>query len=209
MIARTNTLAKLPLWCTGLLPPLLLLLLMLAAQFWLTNAGTYLAFDRQALNAGEYWRLVSGNFVHTNANHLWLNAAGLSSLWLLHGHYYKPAAFCSVLLLLTLCTGLGLWQFFPEVDYYYGLSGALHGLLVWGALVDIGQRQRLGMVLLGACYLKLSLEFTLGPSSSTAALIASEVAVQSHLLGTLAGTLAGLLALLKIPPFYSQYSTST
>ena len=37
-----------------------------------------LRFDRSAIDAGAWWLLLTGNFVHLGSSHLWMNMAGLA-----------------------------------------------------------------------------------------------------------------------------------
>jgi membrane associated rhomboid family serine protease len=37
-------------------------------------------YDRQAIESGEYWRLVSGHLVHLGFGHVWPNLAALQAV---------------------------------------------------------------------------------------------------------------------------------
>ena len=177
--------------------PVVLLLLCTALQ-WLQ--GIYpdaFLYDRAALASGQYWRLLTGQLVHTNAAHLMLNAAAVVALWFVFGRIallgerHPVAAYLGLVAGLSLLISAGLWLWFPEMEYYYGLSGVLHGLFCFGALSDLYQRRWSGALLLLGCFAKVAWELTAGPSAATAELIEAEVAVSSHLLGSLFGTLLG------------------
>ena len=57
--------------------PLVIAGLAIAAQFIGLDA---LAFDREAIQGEEYWRLLSAHLVHTNDTHLVMSLAGVLAL---------------------------------------------------------------------------------------------------------------------------------
>ena len=135
----------------------------------------------------ETWRLLSGNIVHTNGYHLLLNLSGLTLLWALHGEHYRIGRFLKVFVWCSLGTSAGLYLFSEDLIWYAGLSGALHGIFVWGALMDIMNKMRSGWILLGGVALKVIYEQISGSSAQVAALIDAKVAIDSHLFGALSG----------------------
>ena len=159
-------------------------------------------YDRALLAEGQWWRLLSGHLVHTNTAHLMLNCAAIVALWFvfgrsaLLGRYHPVAAYLGLTVLLSVLISIGLWFWFPSMETYYGLSGALHGLFCFGALSDLYQRRWSGALLLVGCWIKVVWELTAGPSASTAEMIGAQVAVSSHLLGAAFGTLIGAVACL-------------
>ena len=91
-----------------------------------------LRYDRAAVGAGAWWRLVTGNFVHLGWQHLALNLAGL---WLgtwLFGADRSPRQWLAATLVTAFTTGAGLWLFNPSVFWCVGLSGVLHGMMIIG-----------------------------------------------------------------------------
>lgn len=156
-----------------------------------------LEYDRSAIIAsGEIWRLLSGHLLHTNLQHLLLNGAGLLLLWILHGQHYRTRPFLGATAFTALMTGLGLLWFSPQTDIYVGLSGVLHGLIIWGGCLDIRARWRTGYLLVAGTWIKVGWEQHFGASEATAQLIDAAVAVDGHLWGSVAGTILGLRALL-------------
>ena len=52
----------------------------------------WLSYDRPEIAAGEFWRLLSGHFVHLGISHLIWDAAGFLLVWYLVGQSFEPLA---------------------------------------------------------------------------------------------------------------------
>lgn len=167
--------------------PLIVALCAIIAFFFEPLSGEWFAYDRYAIQGLETWRLLSGNIVHTNGYHLLLNLSGLTLLWALHGEHYRIGRFLKVFVWCSLGTSAGLYLFSENLIWYAGLSGALHGIFVWGALMDILSKMRSGWILLAGVALKVIYEQLSGSSAQVAALIDAKVAIDSHLFGALSG----------------------
>lgn len=150
-------------------------------------SSDYLAFQRDAFSDGEIWRLVSGNLIHTNANHLFLNLAGLLLLWAIHGFYYSISNYVYQFIFFSIVVTSLIYFVNPEMLWYAGLSGVLHGLFVWGAYQDIRQKVRFGWLLMIGVWVKIAYEQIFGQDTNLASFIEANVAVDSHLYGALAG----------------------
>ncbi|MEW9797008.1 rhombosortase [Alteromonas sp. CYL-A6] len=184
---------SLPVSPTHSVGPLLIALLSAVAFAFEPLSGQWLAYDRYAIDGFETWRLITGNFVHTNGYHLLLNLAGLALLWALHGHHYHITRFMRVFLWCCFGTSTGLYFLSPDLIWYAGLSGALHGLFAWGACMDIRQGLRSGWLLLIGGAVKVGHEQIAGSSDGVATLIDATVAVDAHLYGGLSGIIIFLL----------------
>lgn len=173
-------------------PPLLLAVLCALAQGlgWIE----YLRFER-ALIGPEPWRLLTAHVVHLGWMHLALNLAGLGLIWALFGRRLEPWAWAVALVVCALAVSLGLWWHDTDLAWYVGLSGALHGLLVLGALAALKAERRMALLVLAGIALKLGWEQYSGGDTGTAALVGGAVIVNAHLYGALGGMLcAPLLA---------------
>lgn len=93
-----------------------------------------LRYERAAIVAGEYWRFVTGHFVHGGWRHLLLNLAGLAIMRLLFPRGYSAAEWCLVVLTSLIAIDAGFWWLQPQLQWYVGLSGVLHGVLAAGAV---------------------------------------------------------------------------
>jgi rhomboid family GlyGly-CTERM serine protease len=150
------------------------------------------AYDRIQINQLQWWRLITGHFLHTNAMHLLLNILGLVLLWALHGQYYKTPRYLKQFFVLCLATSIGLYFFDKNMLWYVGLSGVLHGLFVIGAYFDILQKFKTGWLMLIGVWLKVIHEQIYGASEDVAQLIAANVAIDAHLSGTISGCIVVL-----------------
>lgn len=178
---------NLPLQPQQFFGPLLIVAIALVLYLFEPTTSTWLAYDRTLVKSHEIWRLISANFMHTNLNHLLLNAAGLLLLWALHGDYYKIDTYLNIFILCCMGCTLGIYWFAPKLVWYVGLSGALHGLFVWGAYKDIQAGLRSGWLLFFGVWGKIAYEQIIGPSADVANLIEASVATEAHLFGAVTG----------------------
>lgn len=167
--------------------PLLVLVIAIVAYFFEPAASEWLAYDRNLLEGFETWRLITGNIVHTNGMHLVLNASGLVLLWALHGDHYRFWLFIRLFIWCAFGTSIGIYFFSPNLIWYAGLSGALHGIFIWGACMDINKGLKSGWLLLIGVVVKVAYEQLYGSSQAVSDLINANVAVDAHLYGALCG----------------------
>jgi rhomboid family GlyGly-CTERM serine protease len=158
-----------------------------AARSW----GRY---DRAALEAGEVWRVVTAHLVHLGWGHLWPNILALLLISALLEEFLNAVEWAAACLVAALAISLGLYVLDPEVQWYVGLSGVLHGLVACGA-VRMLQDDRLGVgaVLALGVAGKLAWEATEGPIPFTEQSAGGPVIVAAHLYGAIAGALTGLV----------------
>lgn len=160
---------------------------------------------RRALLASEPWRLFTGHLVHINWPHALINAAALVIVARLFAPDLSAPRQALVLVSAALLIGLGLGSFAPQVHWYRGLSGALHGLFFAGAtlwLVTARPRTVSALWLPAALFvggwIKVALEQPAGEALPYAGWLGAAVVPQAHLIGAAWGTAAGLaLALTK------------
>jgi rhomboid family GlyGly-CTERM serine protease len=148
-----------------------------------------LEYDREAIAAGEWWRLFSAHFAHLNLRHAVLNCLGLALLWGLFARDFSPRSWLLILLTIVIVIDVGLWLLAPHVEWYLGASGVLHGVLAAGIIAALARRERLAWVMLLLLLLKLVYEQFAGAS---ALLPGIPVVSQAHLFGVLGGLSAAL-----------------
>ncbi len=152
-----------------------------------------LRYDRSAIAAGEVYRLLTGHFVHLGLSHTLLNAFGLGLVWLLVGGAFSVIGWIATLGIVIGVIDLGFWYLMPSLDWYVGLSGVLHGLLVAGLVGSLRVRRWESLILGAVIAAKLVFEFVVGPVPGSAEAAGGAVIVEAHLYGAAGGLLGGAL----------------
>ena len=155
------------------------------------EARLALRYERQALLGGEWLRLVTGHLVHGSSTHLLLNCAGLLLIAALFPRAYSAAQWALVALASALAIDLGFVFLEPQLEWYVGFSGVLHGALAAGAVAwHRHESQRLAWALTAILVGKLAWEQLRGALPLSGDL---PVVVDAHLYGAVGGLIAGLL----------------
>ena len=94
-----------------------------------------LRYDRLALANHEWWRLVSAHLVHFDLQHGVLNAAALVLTAWIVGRRTAIAEWLLLAVGSLIAVDLGLYWLSPDIGWYVGASGLLHGLFAGGALI--------------------------------------------------------------------------
>lgn len=161
----------------------------------LGDAGALaLRYEREAIHAGAFWRLLTGHWVHLGWQHLALNLAALFLIWHLFGAALNTRSWLLLILALAVGQSLALLAFHPDIAWYLGLSGLLHGMLAAGALLSLRASPLLAGVALVLLLGKLALEAWQGPTAGMADWLGGAVITEAHLYGAACG-LAGAAAI--------------
>ncbi len=177
-------------WATILVILVVCLVLAAGGDEW-RELGRY---ERGAIESGQYWRLLSGHLVHLGLGHLWPNLAALVVIGALFDDVFDNADWWRLTLALAAAIDVGLYWLNPNVLWYVGLSGVLHGFVAAGALALLLRRQPLGVVLALGVGAKLAFEQIVGPVPFTAASVGGPVVVAAHLYGAAGGAFAEAVA---------------
>ena len=150
-----------------------------------------LRYERSAVLDGEWWRLIAGHLVHGNLRHLALNVAGAGLVALLFGRDYSVLQWLFILLASAFAIDAGFVFYEPQLSWYVGLSGVLHGAIFAGIVAWWHYENRL--LTIGVTVLLI---LKLGWEQSRGALPFSgdmPVIVDAHLYGAMGGSLAAWL----------------
>src|ERR1700685_951298 len=104
------------------------------------NVDQLLRYDRGAIAAGGWWRLLTAHIVHLDAHHLILNGLGLVLMWSLFAQDYAAEEWCAIVLSGALAISSGLWWLSPHVSWYVGAFGVLHTVMAAGTAKHLAGR---------------------------------------------------------------------
>lgn len=157
------------------------------------NLRMLLRFDREPIQAGQYWRLLTAHLVHLGWRHALMNLVALGLIIIGFRPLMSWRRWGIVAIASVAAIDFGLWFSTPPVIWYVGLSGVLHGLVVAAALALVRLAPRTGAAILIAVAVKLAWELFRGALPFTAELAGGDVIVEAHLWGAIGGAAAGLL----------------
>ena len=157
----------------------------------------WLRYDRVWIGQGEVWRFLSGHFAHLSWSHLALNGAGLLLVWFLIGQAYTFSTWIQITLITIATIDVAFWTLNPELYWYVGMSGLLHGLLVAGIIPRLRTLDVETGILLLLLIAKIGYEQFNGPVPGSETTSGGPVVVDAHLYGALGGVLGALLVKIR------------
>jgi rhomboid family GlyGly-CTERM serine protease len=180
--------------------PAVLVAVLLAFHGLGADALPVLRYERSAVLAGEAWRLVTGHLVHADLVHLGWNVLGVLIVAFLFARDYSWRQWLVILGVSTATTDLGFLLLEPQLEWYVGFSGVLHGLMAAG-LVGWFRTSRdvITWIVTGLFAAKLAWEHFAGPLPFTAASLELPVVHEAHTYGAIGGGLAGLWLTRRMP----------
>jgi rhomboid family GlyGly-CTERM serine protease len=150
------------------------------------SADAVLRYDRGAIAAGGWWRLLTAHMVHLDLHHLVLNELGLVLVWALFAGDYDPVEWCLIVGGGALAISSGLWWLSPTVAWYVGASGLLHTVMAAGVARHLLAGEWDRWLLLACLAGKLAYEQLGGHEPAL-------VVVDAHLYGAAGGFVIGAL----------------
>ena len=157
-----------------------------------------LRYDRVWIGQGETWRLISGHFAHLGWSHLALNSVGMLLVWFLIGGSYTHRSWALIVGITLATMDAGFWFLNPELYWYVGMSGLLHGLLAAGIVARWKNFDTETAILLLLLVAKISWEQFSGPVPGSESTSGGPVVVDAHLYGALGGVLGAVLARIRV-----------
>lgn len=158
--------------------------------FWLLGETmeTTLEFSRTAITQGEYGRIFTGNFVHYGFAHLIMNLAAFILVGFSLLRDFSVKNYVALFIVCALFVGWGILLRNPDLFFYRGLSGILHGLIVAGLLLNKFRNPWFSYLCLGLVFAKIIHEHQANfHENQLQELLPVMVAVDSHLYGAIAG----------------------
>ena len=145
-----------------------------------------LAYDRQAILAGEVWRLWTGHWVHFSTQQLFLDISTLVLAAAVAQREFGPLFITRILALGMPAISIGLLLVAPELAYYRGASGVVM-MLAFAAGAAFWSRRpglRAILIMLGLLAATKAVLDAAGFASGLSGLPAGvQVAWQAHVLG--------------------------
>jgi rhomboid family GlyGly-CTERM serine protease len=179
------------------------LVVTLVGLHWLVTDKALFYFSAADINGGETWRLLSGHFMHADAQHLLWNCLGLAVLGMVIEQHSR------MVLWAALGTGVVsvnilLLSPLPQLDYYCGLSGVLNSLLLVALWLEWKLTRSWLIIVIGCgSVAKVLIEVSMGAS------IMTHISWPPYAWSHVAGMIAGLIIILRSSYSYEgQRSTN-
>jgi rhomboid family GlyGly-CTERM serine protease len=161
--------------------------------------GDALEYQRPLL-ATQPWRILTGHLIHINWPHALVNAAALWIVARLYAPDLNARRQAIALFVSALAVSAALAWLTPSIEWYRGLSGALHGLFFAGAAKWLlserprtWQRLWLPATLFVGGWIKVWTEQPGGATTPYVNWLGAAVVPQAHLAGAFCGTVLGVL----------------
>jgi rhomboid family GlyGly-CTERM serine protease len=155
---------------------------------------------RRSVLAAEPWRALTAHLVHVGWAHALVNAAALWVVARLYADDLDAPRQVVALVVCALVVSAVLAWAYPSIEWYRGLSGALHGLYFAGAVKWLlAERPRtlarlwIPAALVAGGWIKVLVEQPGGAMTPHADWLGAPVVPQAHLAGALAGSALGAL----------------
>ncbi len=152
-----------------------------------------LQFERQSITGHQWWRFIGANLVHASGSHLAMNLVALVIITLVAGRTLGPLQTFLAWIISSLATTVGLWFLNPDIQWYLGASGALHGMLIATALPQALKRDFTAIAVVLFLVVKLAWEQWFGPLPGSESSVGVRVIVDAHLYGAIGGIISALV----------------
>lgn len=168
------------------------IVIFLLVVFFLVNdyVEEYLIYDVNAVNNFQFWRFFSANFLHTNLYHMLLNLSAFILIYYLYENNFSFELYIFLFISLCFSITISIYFFSKEIIYYVGLSGVLHGLLIYSLYLE---RTKVSYFMIILVYGKVLYEQIIGSNREIEILIDAKVAVDAHFYGVLIATFLYLI----------------
>jgi rhomboid family GlyGly-CTERM serine protease len=136
---------------------------------------------------------VTGHLVHADTVHLAWNLLGVVIVAFLFARDYSRRQWLWILVISTTAVDLGFLIFEPQLQWYVGFSGVLHGLMAAGLVAWLrATRDPVTWTVTALFVAKLAWEHFAGALPFTAESLSLPVVHEAHTYGSIGGACAGL-----------------
>lgn len=182
-------------------PIIAIVTLIISCAFIGDKLTLLLRFEREAILSGELYRLFTAHFVHLNWIHALMNVAATIIGWYLLRDSMTNRQWILSIAISGLVVSVLLFSL-PELEWYVGFSGIIHGLILQGLILQKHLRFIEKALMVSALLLKVFYELWQGSSAADLELIDGNIIVEAHLFGLLAGLV--MITCIKTMAFYRQ-----
>lgn len=166
-----------------------LLIMLVCGLLQLGSIPEYLKYDRHLVWNGEPWRFLTANFVHLTWSHYGMNMGALGLMWLMFVSRLNSLEWVLVILLASLVVSTGVQLLNPNLIWFVGLSGTLHGIILAGVWREF-PKDRVFACSVGALTIaKLTYEQIYGAMPGSEDTAGGPVIVDAHLYGAIGGVI--------------------
>lgn len=144
-----------------------------------------LRYQRNWLDDGQWWRILTAHWVHVNWVHLFLNAAGLLLCMTMTAPQWSIRRWLVYQFIFALGISLLFSLLNSELDWYVGYSGVLYGVFLLAAFEHYPRDKVVSLMVSIAIVIKITFEQTADIDLTTGDIIGSPVIVDAHLYGVL------------------------
>ena len=140
-------------------------------------------YERDWIDTGQIWRVLSAHWVHVGWMHWLLNSLGLLIMVTLTTPGWSLPRWIFSTVSMALGISILMTLFNPEVRDFAGHSGVLYGLYLLGAISLYAQDRLVALLVAAAIVIKILMEQFQFYDFNTGGLIGARVVVDSHLYG--------------------------
>ncbi len=187
-------------------PVVVLILLMLVFQL---VGPELLRYQTVLIHQHQWWRFLSGHWVHANWVHFALNMAGFMLCVALTEPGWKLLQWLWRIIALSVGISAAFWWLQPQIGWYVGFSGVLFGVYVLAAIHSWPQQRLMSSLLLAVVVLKIILDSWSSVKITSTDLIGVPVLVEAHLYGVITALVIALMdKTIKLLPLNKQTGIS-
>ena len=186
----------------SLTPHFIIALLVIGLSLFSSVTNDLLSLNRELVGAGQWWRVITGHYVHLSWPHTLLNFSGVAVVAITFIPLFKsqyPTTHSFQILFFYLSSNLFISTLIlilsPDIKNYLGLSGTLYGLFIFYLIKELSYNKALAITGLTLVLLKVAFDFSpYNQNLATAKLIGGSVANDAHLYGAIFGLFSGLIS---------------
>ena len=154
-----------------------------------------LEFDRQQILSGDIWRIWTSHLVHTNNSHFVLNITAAVIIYFTFLTGIKLGELLLYSFVFATLISVTLWNIYPNIVWYNGLSGLLHALVAYFSIRLASDEDKVFWAGLAIVWGKVLIETIRAQSGYENLIGEMTVITEAHLIGVFFGTATAIICL--------------